>query len=70
VKAALKVTQKFYTAKAQQQRADQRRAERRIEVAVHLIQGALVKGTFDPPSADVLLDLLGKAEQDIQNALP
>jgi hypothetical protein len=68
--AALRATQKFYTGNPRLQRNNQRKALRRIEGAVHVIQTGLVKGTFDPTCGDQLLDLLASASQDIQQAIP
>jgi len=67
---ALRATQKFYTGNPRLQRNNQRRALRRIEGAVHLIQTGLIKGTFDPATGDQLLDLLAAAANDIQQAIP
>jgi hypothetical protein len=68
--AALRSTQKFYTGNPRLQRNNQRKALRRIEGAVHLIQTGLVKGTFDPAAGDQILNLLAAAATDIQQAIP
>jgi hypothetical protein len=67
--AALRVTQKFYTGNPRLQRTNQRRALRRIDGAVHLVQTGLIKGTLDPAVGDHLLDLMSDASRDIQQAI-
>jgi hypothetical protein len=68
--AALRATQKFYTGNPRLQRTNQRRALRRIEGAVHLIQNGLIKATLNPAVGDQLLDMLADAATAIQQAIP
>jgi hypothetical protein len=68
--AALRATQKFYTGNPRLQRTNQRRALRRIEGAVHLIQNGLIKATLNPAVGDELLDMLSDAATAIQQAIP
>jgi hypothetical protein len=70
LKAALRATQKFYTGNPRRQSNNQRRALRRLEGAVHLVQTGLIKGTFDPSFGDELLDLMALAATAIQQAIP
>ena len=67
---ALRATQKFYTGNPRRQRNNQRRALKNVEGAARIIQNGLLKGTFDPASADDLLSLLVEAETDIRQAIP
>jgi hypothetical protein len=68
--ATLRATQKFYTGNPRLQRNNQRRALRRLEGAVHLIQTGLIKGTFNPASGDELLELAAAAATAIQQGIP
>ena len=67
---ALRATQRFYAGNARLQESNKRRAERRLQKFVGIVQSGLIKGTIDPVSGDELIQLAAAAAQALSQAVP
>jgi len=68
--AALRATQRFYAGNPRLQRSNLRRAERRLNAFVHVVQTGLSRGTIDPVSGDELIQLAADAAIALAQSVP